>query len=248
MAQKTIIGTCHICGAYGPLSLEHVPPQKAFNDRKVFIGKAANGLPFGPDEMVDRKQVQGGVKMHTLCGPCNNNTGGWYGPAFIDWCHHGMNIVRRSGGNPTLIYYYKARPLNVLKQIVTMFFSVLGPEHHKHDPDLVRFVLSREERGLPPDVRFFIYYNVGTPHDKLRYAPPMVMMNVETGLKSMFSEITFPPFGYVMVMSDTEPPDRTLVDITYFSRFRYDATREISLQLPVIATHLRMPGDYRKIA
>jgi len=248
MSKKVVVGTCHICGTHGPMSLEHVPPQKAFNDRKVYIGRPANGLPFGPDEMVDKKQIQGGVKMHTLCEPCNNNTGGWYGPAFINWCHQGMDIVRRSGGNPSLIYYYKAQPLNVLKQIVTMFFSVLGPEYQKHDPDLVTFVLSREERGLPPGVRFFTYYNAGTPHDKLRYAPPIVKMNIETGLNSMFSEITFPPFGYVMVMADTEAPDSSLVEISHFSKCKYDAVREISLQLPVMATHLRMPGDYRKIA
>lgn len=230
------------------MSLEHVPPQKAFNNKNVYMGSAANGLPFGPDEMVDRKQLQGGVKMYTLCGPCNNNTGGWYGAAFVEWCRHGMSIVRGSSGNPSLIYYYKVRPLNVIKQIVTMFFSVLGPDYHKRNLDLVRFVLNREEQGLPPDVRFFTYYNAGTPHDKLRYAPPMYKMNIETGLHSMFSEITFPPFGYVMVMGNTEPPDPSLVDITYFSRFRYNAVREITLQLPTMPTHLRMPGDYRKIA
>lgn len=247
MAKNEILGTCHICGEYGSLSLEHVPPRRAFNDRRVYVGQAANDLPFGPDEMVDRKQVQGGVKMYTLCGSCNNNTGGWYGPAFVDWCHQGMNIVEGSGGNPTLIYYYKARPLNVLKQIVTMFFSVLGPEYHKHDPDLVRFVLSREERGLPPGVQFFTYYNAGTRNDKLRYAPPIIKMDLE-GINSMFSEITFPPFGYVMVMGNTEPPDRSLVNISHFAGYRYNGVREISLQLPVMATHLRMPGDYRKIA
>ena len=76
----------------------------------------------------------------------------------------------------------------------------------------------------------------------------MVKMNIETGLHSMFSEIIFPPFGYVMVMGNTEPPDPSLVDITHFSRFQYDAMREITLQLPTMPTHLRMPGDYRKIA
>ena len=29
-------GTCRICGTYGKLSFEHVPPKRAFNDHGVF--------------------------------------------------------------------------------------------------------------------------------------------------------------------------------------------------------------------
>jgi hypothetical protein len=29
------LGLCLICGAFGPLSYEHVPPAAAFNDKKV---------------------------------------------------------------------------------------------------------------------------------------------------------------------------------------------------------------------
>lgn len=246
MAKKSIRGICHICGIDGPLSEEHIPPKGAFNDQKMYVGKPANGMPGGPDDIVDRKTVDGGVRMYTLCGNCNNNTGGWYARAFIDWCHKGKNILERSGGKPELVYCYQIRPLRVLKQIATMFFSVVGPDFSKRVPDLVKFVLNKEERYLPPDFRFFAYYNVGTERDHLRYAAPIGILNIETREQSLFSEITFSPFGYVMVLSNTTPPDRRLVEISHFAHYSYDAVRDIELPFAVLPTHFRLAGDYRK--
>lgn len=35
---KDHIGTCHVCLREAPMSFEHVPPQAAFNDRRVEVG------------------------------------------------------------------------------------------------------------------------------------------------------------------------------------------------------------------
>jgi hypothetical protein len=61
---------------------------------------------------------------YTLCDKCNNDTGAWYGTQFVNWCYQGMDVLIRSNGKPTLIYLNYVFPLQVLKQIVTMFFSV----------------------------------------------------------------------------------------------------------------------------
>ena len=74
MAKKEITGTCRICGFHGKMTEEHIPPKGAFNDKRIYVGQPANGLPFGPDEMVDRRVVQGGFKLYTLCERCNNDT------------------------------------------------------------------------------------------------------------------------------------------------------------------------------
>lgn len=34
MSKQEHYGICHICGKYGKLSYEHIPPQSAFNNRK----------------------------------------------------------------------------------------------------------------------------------------------------------------------------------------------------------------------
>jgi hypothetical protein len=33
MGKRTKNGRCHICGNVGELSFEHVPPEKAFNNK-----------------------------------------------------------------------------------------------------------------------------------------------------------------------------------------------------------------------
>ncbi len=51
MSRKRLEGNCHICGRFGPLSYEHVPPRAAFNEHPVIAmdvhaaGDAVNGLP-----------------------------------------------------------------------------------------------------------------------------------------------------------------------------------------------------------
>ena len=126
MAKTPIMGLCRICGTVGPLSKEHVPPQAAFNDCRYVEAKFETIIELGPDAEVKGKIKQGGVSMYTLCAPCNNNTGKWYGNAFVKWCYQGMEILIRSNGKPSLVYLYHSFPLRIFKQIVTMFFSVNG--------------------------------------------------------------------------------------------------------------------------
>jgi hypothetical protein len=60
----------------------------------------------------------------------------------------------------------------------------------------------------------------------------------------MISEITYPPYGYVMTI-DSEKPDPRLFEITSFAGFNYNEFKVMTLKLPVLPTHLVFPGDYR---
>ncbi len=72
----------------------------------------------------------------------------------------------------------------------------------------------------------------------------MVLLNVETGRMTHQSEITFPPFGYVMT-TGTNLPDERLVEITHFARYSYNDFTVLTLRLPVLPTYIAIPGDYR---
>ena len=241
MAKTAIVGSCHICGVVGPLSKEHVPPQAAFNDRRYIEAKADQVIGLGPDEEIKGKIRQGGVSMYTLCPSCNNDTGRWYGKAFVDWCYQGMNILSRSNGNPSLIYLYHSFPLRIIKQIATMFFSVNGSRFTTVHPELAHFVLNKEKKYLPPRYRFFVYYNI---EGRSRYSGVTATLNIATGSSFTFSEISFSPFGYVLAL-DSEPPDKRLLEITHFARLGYNEFLDAELRLPVLPTHLYIPGDYR---
>ncbi len=153
--RKKVTGECHLCGREGRLSFEHVPPEAAFNDRPVVglngervLREYRRGKPKGRPE-------QRGLGGHTLCGRCNERTGGWYGAALAVWCRQGVALLEATKGSPSLAYPYYIYPLRVLKEIATMFFSVNeasfrnghAAEIRRGGPTLAQFVLSASGAG-----------------------------------------------------------------------------------------------------
>ena len=241
--SRKVEGTCRICGTYGRLSFEHVPPRAAFNDRPMLIFSAEVLLEHGLDAGPEHGTVsQRGSGAYTLCERCNNNTGSWYGRHFVEWSYHGMEILRRSKGRPTLFYLNYLFPLPILKQVVSMFFSVNTERFRLAQPYLVGFVLDRERKYLPPGIRIYAYYTTSVSTRALGVSG---MLNLESGRVAVTSEISFPPFGYVMTFDDNTPVDRRLVEITQFARYNYSEFAVLNIQLPVLETHLPLPGDYR---
>lgn len=243
---KTILGTCHFCGTYGKLSFEHVPPEAAFNDQRVLHMAFESFLTSETLDRVPGRYQQRGAGACTLCIPCNNNTGHWYGGAYAEWAHQAMSIIIGTRGKPTLEYPFNLFPLRVLKQVVCMFFSVNGPLFQAHQPDLVRFVLNRDSQMFPDHIKVYAFY---TFSDRSRAAG---VSGVFTGLGSarskthIFSEITFPPFGFVMTFADHAPPQPDFCDISGFSRFGYKEWRAgITMKLPLMPIYTPYPGDYR---
>jgi len=155
-----------------------------------------------------------------------------------------MDILVRTNGKPSLIYLNYLFPLSILKQIITMFFSVNPETFRVPNEELVRFILNKETRYLSPKYRFFVYYN---STGKFRASGGSALLDTNTGRMSVISEITYPPFGYVMIMS-SEPPDDRLFEITHFARYDYNEFVVMPLELPVLPTHLPIPGDYREKA
>src|ERR671939_205972 len=240
MPRPNPVGTCRICGNNGELSFEHVPPRAAFNDRPVRSTSFDEGIRLGPDDYATGRIQQRGMGGFTLCRRCNSDTGRWYAAHFVDWCRQGMHILKCSRGKPSLIYVQYVYPLRILKQIVVMFFSINQPSFQTRNAELVRFVLNKEAKYLSPTYRFFVYFNTT---GKMRSSNIMALLNVETGVSSIMSEISCPPYGYVMTL-DSAPPDERLVEITHFSRHGYYELADINLKLPVLPTHTLVPGDY----
>jgi len=234
-------GRCHLCGEYGALSYEHTPPRKAFNERPVIRVPLNEALILGPGIKATGKIQQKGAGDYTLCPKCNNDTGSWYGKDFVDWCYKGMEILYNAKGNPTLTYLYKLKPLNILKQIITMFFSINGPGFGDRHPELIKFILNKKEKNLNPSIRFFCYFNI---KGIFRSAGISGIVDVNTQKIILLSEINYPPFGYVMTI-DSEAPDRRLAEITHFSTYSYDELSIQYIKFPVLQTHLFYPGDYR---
>ena len=233
------IGKCHICGRVGPLTFEHIPPRKAFNEKLVIKAKFKELVGIGPNEPIRGTKQQKGMGEYTLCPVCNNNTGSWYAKDFVDWCYQGYDILFRSKGNPSLIYLNNLYPLRILKQIITMFFSINSPKFCDAHPELVKFVLNRDKKYLSQQYGFFVYYSISS---RLKYSG--VSASINTKNICVFSEMNYFPLGYVTTF-DSPPPDSRLVDITHFSTYSYNEFKIMEIKLPVLPTNSKFPGDYR---
>jgi len=126
-----------------------------------------------------------------------------------------------------------------------MFFSVNSPSFRDEVPYLVQFVLDKRTTGLPPDIRILAAYTAGP---QSRSAGKSGLLAEVGGNPQAYavSEITFPPFVFVMTLASPSP-DQRLLDISPFASYGYDERRELYLSLPVLAVNAPYPTDYRPV-
>ena len=264
MARKPIFDVCRICRIRTKMSFEHVPPEAAFNDSPAVYKEVFELINQDPDRYFERKGPisQRGIGAYTLCEKCNNETGSWYGDAFAEWAHQGLENLIYGQGNPLLYYTYRIYPLRVIKQVVCMFFSINDVQFAKNHPDLVKFVLNKHERCLNPELHIYAFFN-SSEHSRYAGNVGKLKMNpdemnrdtfedmtryADTALANsrLLSEIACRPIGYLMSF-DPAPPDTRLVDISFFARYTYSEFRSLHLQLPALPTETYFPADFRSL-
>ena len=246
--KRVRVGECHICGERGQLSFEHVPNRAAYNRATI--------IEYSCEDMLLQRQaarkriVQGGVGRYTLCERCNNNTGHWYGGEYTKWaraCFDFLAACQAAGTVPgeAAVTLHNVYPLRFIKQVVVCFFSVAPGLRHTH-PQLVQYVLGKEENRLPEGCRFFLNFYHGP---KLRRWPIAGKITVAYGngrliplSGSVLSEITHPPFA--LIMAD-ETGFVGAGEITGFTRYEYDQVENVTLNLRVIRGESLLPGSFQ---
>src|SRR6056297_1324976 len=244
MGRRTQNGQCHLCLTEGPLSFEHIPPKSAFNDRPVHV-KEFDDL-IVDNRVVDdgkpgRKQQRGAGKF-SLCAKCNNKTGSWYGDAYKTWAIQGLRHCEHATTAPSLAFNFQIFPLRVIKQIACMLVSINSPGSLKSNFELRRFVLDKERRFLPDDLRIYAYH---TRSRRIRMTGYAAQLDMNSLRIRGYGEISYYPWGYLFCFDGAEPPPAYLVDITNFSTYRYHDWKEISSRAPVLPIETMYPADYR---
>ncbi len=242
-------GKCSICGTVGPLTFEHVPPKAAFNDCPLLFTKLQElmrGPQIGDPRLLRKYKQRKGAGAETLCERCNTVTGAWYGNAYADWALQGMRFRYAAPRGSSLHLPFHLLPGRVGKQILCMFASACGPGLFDACHDLRRFVLNRDHVGIPPKYRLFCYL-VDVDSRSTRQAGLTGLLDFGQGRNTVFSEIAFPPFGYILSV-DSEPMDRELAELTFFTHHAFRDYRAEYLKLPVRAVNSYFPGDFRTAA
>ena len=122
-----------------------------------------------------------------------------------------------------------------------MFFTVNDTLREMY-PYLVKFILDKHQKGLPPGINIYCYFN---SEGKPRYNPYSIVGHVGTNEIQHLTEVTYPPFGFVMTFQNSKMPDSRMVDITHYSAFSYETEFHIDMKLHSLETWLPFAGDYR---
>jgi hypothetical protein len=237
-------GPCCLCGHVGPLSFEHVPPQKAFNQDTVLLTEVKRLL--GSDWWSEVKKPSGGTQKRgaakfTLCERRNNSTGHLYASEYVRLVRAAMPAMFAAAAGDVVGVSAKIRPLRILKQILVMFCSACGPHFIEQHPRLTRYLLNADSRDLPPDLQVYLAL-----YDRRSMASRQAGITVRlntSGAVVRYAEISFPPF--ILVVTDDSPsPDGRLMNVTWFNRYGYNERWHSSLPLDCMQTNSFVPGSY----
>ncbi len=237
-------GFCRLCGNYGKLSFEHIPPRKAFNNHEQLLRTMEDHL-----SKRSHSRFRRGLGIYSLCERCNNHTGSWYGPAFVEWSKQGYVWLDKVHGPKILNLPYYIQPLNVLKQVLVMAAATLPEGSLDKQRDLRRFVLNPRQRHMPSDYRAWVYFGMT---GQLRFSSGMALLDTEgRGADLIVLEVALPPFGYCV----TEPigdrrslaESKGLYDISWFANYGFNEWTQVHLRIPTRETHFPSPLDYRNL-
>lgn len=234
-------GKCCLCGKVRDLSFEHVPPKNAYNYRDS-IFEAFDFMDWIQEKGTwkKRKKIRGGLGAYTLCRSCNS-LGGRYAREYKEWVNKAIKILKGNNGREWSGILRDVYPVRFLKEVVLMFCSLNGSRFAETHPEIKDFIMSKDNRQLPPKITIYMYLNTSK----------LITRTGITGLIEfekpskiyVVSEYNFPPFGFAMYIGNAKY-DR-LTDITWFDEYDYDEMVDIHLEVPILERNIPFPADYR---
>lgn len=216
-------GFCAICGQFGELTRDHVPPQGC-----VYITNAVLSRLTMDSQSTGKQRdsifIQGGLKFQTLCGTCNNDRLGLhYDPElkhFVDQMRTGMQAVARNVVLPRIVRV-KADLHLVARSVVGHILAAHSVEDtQKWRDDIgasesLRQYFLHSEREFPSEWRLYCWPYLSRKQVILRHAGWMDISLPNAGDKTVYGHILkFLPFGFWLVHN--QPMEFTIdaLDIT----------------------------------
>ncbi len=219
-----------------------MPPEKAFNDVRAQIYGIDDYLKAsGMENLRGGTISQRGIGSYTLCIRCNSNTGAWYGPEYAKWAATEAYILSKypnfSRDRVSILACY---PLRLLKQAVAMLCSINAPDFAAARPDLVRFVLNKENREFPD----YLHAQMGLYRGQIsRLVGFAGVGNVVTHTTRLLPEIAHSPLVLLFMLAGDPVPNLQLID--WFKQYRYDQKADVMVELGVCDGYTPYPSDYR---
>lgn len=231
---------CRICASQPANTKEHVPPKKAFNRHTVLLRKI-DETRSGACVRWRNEQRQGGHFEYSLCKKCNNDTGGWYGREYVGFVKAcADHAVVSNAGKVITLELKDIYPARIVKQALTMICSSSGPGLTHESPELRKFLLNKDEKGLPDYLKLHMYLRC---HGGGRSSGIAGIMNTNTGSSSVVSEVSWWPVGWILAFDDSQ--GIVEYDVSEWYKYGYDERRSITIKLPCRFAVTAYPMDFR---
>lgn len=207
--KKKQEGYCHICGKYGQLSFEHIPPETALNKGRAIIYTGNDAVKRYKGEKSRYINQQQGMGKYTLCEKCNNITGSWYAPTYSDVAKDVARSLHNNKqlehGDVVVFSFSKLPTLAFVKQVITMLCSLL-PIGEVKRLGFDTFLLDKESNYIDKslfDLRMYLTpSNVG----QLMVGPTSIVQKTETGFKTTIAcDLGAYPFGFILNLTPEVP-------------------------------------------
>ena len=251
MSKKKEFGVCHICGQYGELTYEHIPPQSTFTSTRrklctidtLLCAPSSDNRPPWDQTGLRYKQFQSGVGFNTLCGKCNSFTGSKYGVEFAKVVQGiGYEILKIPPDERKGIITFTIQDINVLaffKQVISMFCSVNNPQFGER---FRNFLLDENSTDFDStQYRVFTYLHSGKV---VRYVPLQGHADIKNGGFVLFSEISAFPLGFILyILTEKTAENFRGCDITLFSA--QNNLRAVKMPIPFLKCNTPFGLDFR---
>ena len=248
--SKNQMGYCHICGKYGKLSFEHIPPEDALNNNRAKLYTGDEALKKIKGEFAKYQNQQKGMGKYTLCESCNNNTGSWYANAYSGIAREvAYNLHKKhelTHGNIITLCFRDFPTLQFVKQVITMFCSLLPlPEVQRLGFD--KLLLNKENNSIDKSLFDLRMYLTPITTRPVMIGPIVTICQTEFGFKdSCVSELCVYPFGFILnltpeyhieygtsIMNLLDAEYNNVYDMQYTLMYLERINKELLLPLPL---------------
>ena len=251
MMKKAVYGKCHICGEYGELSFEHIPPEAALNKGQVKAYSGEEILKTFHGERARYLNMQRGMGRFSLCKSCNNTTGQWYAATYCQVAKEvasSRSKAEQLQHGDCIEYTFKNLPaLAFVKQVIAMFCSLL-PWEEVHRLGFDQLLLNKESNLV--DTRLFDLraYLASPDTAQLLTAPSVVLYTSNENVESCYvTDLCAYPFGFILNLSPEVPVEYGTSLMKWF-KCEYNKVYRATLSLVYLEranTKLPLPLQFR---
>lgn len=239
-------GKCALCGKYGSLSFEHIPPECAFNSSgakpvsTLDLLKKEGAYPW-ETKGIRYKNLQQGMGLFSLCEDCNSLTGAMYGNAYCDFAKKADYLLKSSiPKDMHTTEFSDVYPLRIIKQIISMFCSI-NPT--ADIDDLRSFVMEKDSVRI--DIQKYRVYMCFTNNKVISYNGFMGIINFMKSNTVLVSQIVAYPFSFFLYLNPEDKQQFEGFDITSFANCSYDDIANIKMPIDIRSTISCVPCDFR---